>query len=147
LALSISNKFDAAIGGAQHDFELGTAGAGVLRSGHSLSAVSVRTVKNKLLVGVSVSAGDRQLPVRRVQPAHPHHVVTIAATERLLLASEVLYVTLQNLTEAWRVMTSPRGANGLGFGISGAQAELDRIGRLFALLAEDVPTVAARRSS
>ena len=86
---------------------------------------------------------DTNVLVRRVEPVHPHHAAAIIAVDRLLLASEPVYVTLQNLTEAWRAMTGPKGANGLGFEIAVAQAELGRIERLFALLDEDVPAITA----
>jgi predicted nucleic acid-binding protein len=70
-------------------------------------------------------------------------VVAIDAIDRLLRAGEALFVTLQNLTEAWRVMTGPKTKNGLGFPVNVADAELSRLERLFTVLPEDTLAIAA----
>jgi predicted nucleic acid-binding protein len=59
---------------------------------------------------------DTNVLLRRLETAHPHHAAAIAAVDRLLRSGEPAVVTLQNLTEAWRVMTAPAGSNGFGRG-------------------------------
>ena len=65
----------------------------------------------------------------------------MASVSRLLGRGEELYVTLQNLTEAWHRMTVPTNANGLGFTVSVAATAIDQITRLLALLPEDTLAV------
>ena len=86
---------------------------------------------------------DSSVLVRLADPADPQHVIAVDAIDRLLRAGEALFVTLQNLTEAWRVMTGPKTKNGLGFPVPVADAELSRLEQLFAVLPEDTPAIAA----
>ncbi|HEY1430931.1 MAG TPA: PIN domain-containing protein [Stellaceae bacterium] len=84
---------------------------------------------------------DTNVLLRRLEMQHPHHAAASAAVSRLLRRSEQLYVTLQNLTEAWHRMTVPTNANGLGFTVSVAATAIDQITRLLVLLPEDTPAV------
>jgi predicted nucleic acid-binding protein len=84
---------------------------------------------------------DSSVLVRLADLGDPDHEIAIGAIERLLRREVTLYVTLQNLCEAWRVMTGQKTRNGLAFPISVADTELGRLERLFALLPEDTPAV------
>ena len=70
---------------------------------------------------------DTNILLRRLETAHPHHAVAVAAVDRLLRSGETLYVTLQNMAEAWRAMTAPAGANGLGFSVAASANALGQI--------------------
>ena len=86
---------------------------------------------------------DSSVLVRLADPGDRQHVTAIDAIYRLIRAGEALFVTLQNLTEAWRAMTGPKTKNGLGFPVTVADAELSRLEQLFTLLPEDTPAIAA----
>jgi predicted nucleic acid-binding protein len=89
---------------------------------------------------------DTNVLLRRVQLRHPQHALATTIVARLLRSGETAHVTLQNLTEAWRVMTAPAGANGLGLTISAAAIALDHIEQLLTLLAEEPAGGTIRRS-
>jgi predicted nucleic acid-binding protein len=84
---------------------------------------------------------DSSVLVRLADLGDPDHEIAIGAIERLLRSEVTLYVTLQNLCEAWRVMTGQKNRNGLAFPIPVADTELGRLERLFALLPEDTPAI------
>jgi predicted nucleic acid-binding protein len=84
---------------------------------------------------------DTNVLLRRLESQHPQHAMAISAVARILRSGETVYVTLQVLTEVWRVMTAPTGANGFDFPISVSAAAIDDIEPLFTLLDEDVPAI------
>jgi predicted nucleic acid-binding protein len=85
---------------------------------------------------------DTNVLLRRTQPSHQHHLVAVKSVARLLAANELLYVTLQNISEFWSVATRPLANNGLGFAVPAATAELEKIEQFFAIL-PDSPAVYA----
>jgi predicted nucleic acid-binding protein len=83
---------------------------------------------------------DTNVLLRRIQPDHPHHALTIDSVARLLASGEQVYFTLQNMSEFWNVMTRPVAANGLGFTPAFALGEVGKIETALALL-PDSPAV------
>jgi predicted nucleic acid-binding protein len=70
---------------------------------------------------------DTNVLLRRTQPNHEHHGVSVESVARLLAQGEVLYFTLQNVSEFWNVATRPIANNGFGFPAATAMAEIEKI--------------------
>lgn len=85
---------------------------------------------------------DTNVLLRRLELAHPHHAAAFRSVDRLLLGGEPTWVTLQILTEAWRVMTSPPAANGLGWSTAASATATADIRRMFPVLSENAPAIA-----
>ena len=85
---------------------------------------------------------DTNILLRRIQPDHPHHALTIDSVARLLAAGEQVCFAPQNMSEFWNVMTRPVAANALGFSPAFALAELGKIETALTLL-PDLPAVYA----
>jgi len=64
----------------------------------------------------------------------PEHRVAKAAVVRLLSGDERLVVAAQVLFEFWSVATRPVAANGLGWSVARARAEVDAIRSRFRVL-------------
>ena len=79
---------------------------------------------------------DTNVLTRLAQPTHPLHAAAASAIRNLQSAGHPLCVVPQNLYEFWVVATRPLGDNGLGLAVPEVIAELDRLKRTFALLAD-----------
>ena len=73
-------------------------------------------------------------------PGSPEHAVARAATAKLLAGGARLAIAPQVLFELWSVATRPVAANGLGWSVVQARAEVDAIRSRFLML-EEPPTV------
>ena len=85
---------------------------------------------------------DTNILLRRIEPAHHQHRVTIDTLLRLNEADEAFYVVPQGIAEFWAAATRPPAANGLGLPVAAAAAELAVIEQLFTLQ-PDVPEIYA----
>jgi predicted nucleic acid-binding protein len=83
---------------------------------------------------------DTNVLLRRTQPNHEHHAAAMDSVARLLAAGEMVCVTPQNIAEFWNVMTRPVANNGLGFSISLALGEVEKIERILTLLRDSAAT-------
>jgi predicted nucleic acid-binding protein len=80
---------------------------------------------------------DTNIPLRSVQPHHPHYALVEKAFTYLQVRRETLFVAVQNLIEFWAVATRPLGSeNGLGITTEAASHELAAIKDLFPILPE-----------
>jgi predicted nucleic acid-binding protein len=77
---------------------------------------------------------DTNVLLRRTQPNHEHHKAAVENVGRLLERGETVYFTPQNIAEFWNVVTRPVASNGLGFSISQALAEVEKIEQALTLL-------------
>src|SRR5712691_5470227 len=83
---------------------------------------------------------DKNVLLRRTQPAHELHAVAVESVARLLASGEPVHFTPQNIAEFWNVVTRPVGSNGLGFSVRTALTEVENIERALTLL-PDIPAV------
>ena len=83
---------------------------------------------------------DTNILLRRTQPDHPNHTLAVERVAKLLAAPEPVYFTPQNMLEFWNVATRPVANNGLGFPVTLALAELEKIERFLTVL-PDSPAV------
>ena len=81
---------------------------------------------------------DSNVLIARIAPERVEHQQAIDSVDRLLMSSEELFVTPQNIAEFWRVATMPRRRPG-GLGLTGVEARLRRenIKRDFTLLHDE----------
>ena len=79
---------------------------------------------------------DTNILLRRTQPNHEHHAMAMESVARLLAAGETVCFTPQNIAEFWNVVTRPETSNGLGFPVSVALGEVEKIERILTLLPE-----------
>ena len=77
---------------------------------------------------------DTNVLLRRTQPNHEHHAAAMDSVERLLATGEMVCITSQNIAEFWNVITRPVANNGLGFPVSLALSEVEKIERILTLL-------------
>ncbi|MGA3189669.1 MAG: type II toxin-antitoxin system VapC family toxin [Bryobacteraceae bacterium] len=77
---------------------------------------------------------DTNVLLRRTQPDHEHHNVAVKSIAHLLAHGDLLYFTLQNMSEFWNVTTRPIANNGLGFSVAAAMAEIEKIGQFLEFL-------------
>jgi predicted nucleic acid-binding protein len=77
---------------------------------------------------------DTNILARMAQPGHVQHQAALDATTALRLRGDVLCLVPQVLYEFWVVATRPAAANGLGFSVAFAAAELTRLRSIFPLL-------------
>ena len=77
---------------------------------------------------------DTNVLLRRTQPNHEQHKAAVESVARLLERGETVYFTAQNISEFWNVITRPVANNGLGFSISQALAEVEKIEQTLTLL-------------
>jgi predicted nucleic acid-binding protein len=77
---------------------------------------------------------DTNVLLRRTQPNHEHYAAAIDSVARLLGAGEMVCITAQNIAEFWNVITRPVASNGLGFSVSLALPEIEKIERILTLL-------------
>ena len=85
---------------------------------------------------------DTNILLRRTQPDHPSHVMAVESVAGLLAAGEIVYFTLQNISEFWNVATRPVANNGLGFSVALTLAEVEKIEQ-FLMVLPDSPSVYA----
>jgi predicted nucleic acid-binding protein len=83
---------------------------------------------------------DTNVVLRRTQPNHAHHAMAMESVARLLAAGENVCFTSQNISEFWNVVTRPIANNGLGFPVSLALGEVEKIERILTLL-PDPPAI------
>lgn len=83
---------------------------------------------------------DTNVLARIAQPGHAHHVIALAASDRLILDGHDLRVVPQCLYEFYVVATRPIANNGLGMSAFAALREMDRIKQGYPLL-PDSPLV------
>jgi predicted nucleic acid-binding protein len=76
---------------------------------------------------------DTNVLLRRTQPNHEHHPAAMDSVARLLAAGETVCITSQNVAEFWNVITRPVANNGLGFSVSMALSEVEKIERILTL--------------
>mgnify|MGYP001237753649 CR=1 FL=1 len=77
---------------------------------------------------------DTNILLRLIEPGSPHHTEAKNAVEKLLNRGNTLFITLQNVSEFWKVSTRPDDKNGLGFSVARTDAELTKIEQVFDLL-------------
>jgi len=85
---------------------------------------------------------DTNILLRRTQPNHEHHAMAMESVARLLSAGETVCFTPQNIAEFWNVVTRPVANNGLGFAVSLARGEVEKIERILNIL-PDSPAIYA----
>ncbi len=85
---------------------------------------------------------DTNVLLRRTQPNHAHHSIAVESVARLLAAGEAVCFTPQNISEFWNVVTRPVANNGLGFSVSFALGEVEKIEGVLTIL-RDLPTTYA----
>src|SRR5277367_1521224 len=85
---------------------------------------------------------DTNILLRRTQPNHEHHAMAMESVARLLAAGETVCFTPQNIAEFWNVVTRPVTSNGLGFPVSLARGEVEKIERILNIL-PDSPAIYA----
>ena len=83
---------------------------------------------------------DTNILLRRTQPSHPQHAVSMKSVARLLASGEPVCFTPQNISEFWSVATRPLANNGLGFPVSLVLAEVEKIERILTLLTDSPAT-------
>lgn len=83
---------------------------------------------------------DTNVLVRRTQPTHESHSLAVESVARLLQGGELVYFTLQNISEFWNVVTRPVANNGLGFSAALALGEVEKIERALSFL-PDPPAI------
>ena len=83
---------------------------------------------------------DTNILLRRTQPNHEHHAIAMESVARLLTSGEAVCFTPQIISEFWNVLTRPVANNGLGFSISLALREVDKIERILTLLPDSPVT-------
>ncbi|MEP7341603.1 MAG: type II toxin-antitoxin system VapC family toxin [Acidobacteriota bacterium] len=85
---------------------------------------------------------DTNILLRMAEPTHSMHADTLSGLATLRARGETMCVFPQNVIEFWNVATRPAQYNGLGFTHQQAQAEVEKIERLFQLIL-DVPAIYA----
>lgn len=85
---------------------------------------------------------DTNVWLRAVQLTAPQHLVAVNALAALLDRGDDIVITAQNLIEFWSVATRPADVNGLGWPVTVAQVEIERVRTLFPLL-DDTPAILA----
>ena len=88
---------------------------------------------------------DTNILLRRVQPSHPSHALSVESVSRLMAAGEPVHFTSQNIAEFWNVATRPAEHNGLGFSPAITLAEVEKIEAAFGLLPDTPALYAAWR--
>jgi predicted nucleic acid-binding protein len=83
---------------------------------------------------------DTNILLRRTQPGHAQHAVSMKSVARLLAGGESVCFTPQNISEFWNVATRPLANNGLGFPVSLVLAEVEKIERILTLLPDSPAT-------
>ena len=86
-----------------------------------------------------MSAGyllDTNVLLYLANPGAPEHNTAKAAVARLFAGGERPVIAAQVLFEFWSVATRPAAANGLGWSVARAHAEIDAIRNRFSLLEE-----------
>ncbi|MET0753889.1 MAG: type II toxin-antitoxin system VapC family toxin [Pyrinomonadaceae bacterium] len=79
---------------------------------------------------------DTNILLRLVELQSPHHAEAKNAVNKLLKNSDILFLTLQKISEFWNVCTRPIANNGLGFSVPQTNAELSKIEQVFDLLSD-----------
>lgn len=79
---------------------------------------------------------DTNVLLRLAEPGHAHHAQALGAIEQLG-HTDPLVIVPQNLYEFWSVATRPVDANGLGRTTAQADAEIEGLLSLFALLKDE----------
>ena len=83
---------------------------------------------------------DTNILLRRAQPNHEHHLAAAKTVARLLANGDTLYFTPQNISEFWNALTRPVVNNGLGFSVSQAVAEVEKVEDTLTLLPDSPAT-------
>ncbi len=81
---------------------------------------------------------DTNILLRLVETANSRHFEARKAVDRLLAQGFTLCILLQNVSEFWNVCTRPLDKNGLGFSIAQADAELEKLEKVFDILPDIV---------
>jgi predicted nucleic acid-binding protein len=84
---------------------------------------------------------DTNVLLHLASPGAPQHAAAKAAVARMLANDERLAVAAQVLFEFWSVATRPATANGLGWSVAQARAEVDAIRTRFFVLEEPLAVV------
>ena len=79
---------------------------------------------------------DANVLLRLSQPGHNHEPVAVRAVRKLKQSNRLVLVP-QAIYEYWVIATRPIEANGLGFEVSTAVTERDRLLSLFPLLRDE----------
>ena len=85
---------------------------------------------------------DTNVLLRQFEPWHALHHAAIESTARLVLSSDPVFVTAQNIAEFWAAATRPAAQNGLGLTVPVAVSAVDHMERVFTLL-PDHPAIYA----
>ena len=83
---------------------------------------------------------DTNVLLRRTQPNHEYHAAAMDSVARLLAAGELVCITSQNIAEFWNVVTRPVANNGLGFPVTLALSEVEKLERILTLLRDSAAT-------
>ncbi len=83
---------------------------------------------------------DSNVLLRRAQPSHVAHTVSVQRVAKLLASGTQVCFTPQNITEFWAVATRPIENNGLGWPHETVMAEVSMIEQLLTLL-PDSPAI------
>jgi predicted nucleic acid-binding protein len=83
---------------------------------------------------------DTNVLLYLANPAAPEHASAKAAVAKLLVGDERPVIAAQVLYEFWSVATRPATANGLGWSVAQARAEVETVRARFFLL-EESPAV------
>jgi predicted nucleic acid-binding protein len=83
---------------------------------------------------------DTNVLLYLANPAAPEHASAKAAVAKLLVGDERPVIAAQVLYEFWSVATRPAAANGLGWSVAQARAEVETVRARFFLL-EESPAV------
>ncbi|MDJ1183455.1 type II toxin-antitoxin system VapC family toxin [Roseofilum casamattae] len=79
---------------------------------------------------------DTNILLRIIDREHPMNADAMNAIAVLRRRGEPMYIVPQNLIECWNVCTRPREKNGLGRTVAQAEAEINRLKKLFPLLSD-----------
>jgi predicted nucleic acid-binding protein len=74
---------------------------------------------------------DTNILLRYSQPSDPLHLFIFQYVQKMIYDEKELYVTSQNLIEAYRVATRPEDKNGFGMSSSAAIALLENLENIF----------------
>ena len=81
---------------------------------------------------------DTNILLRLAQINSSQHTEATNAVDKLLAQGFMLCILLQNVSEFWNVCTRPLDKNGLGFSIAQADAELEKLEKVFDILPDIV---------
>jgi predicted nucleic acid-binding protein len=77
---------------------------------------------------------DTNILLRLIESRSPHHAEAKNAVDKLLKNGDTLFLTLQNISEFWKVCMHTKDKNGLGFSITKTDVEFSTVEKVFDLL-------------